>query len=213
MSNTPEYSRSEELMNTITHGAGCLLALVGLGALIARAEGTVEVVCAVVYGLSMVILFMASTLYHGLSHTRWKQWLKTLDHSAIYLLIAGSYTPFLLVSLKNWIGITMTVVIWALAVAGIGFKLLAGHRFPKVSLATYLLMGWLALVIIYPLYVALPGEAMWLLAGGGLLYTIGAVFYAMKNVPYAHAIWHLFVLGGASLHFASIYGYVLVPGA
>ena len=114
-------------------------------------------------------------------------------------------------TLKNWIGITMTVVIWALAVAGVCFKLLAGQRFPKISLATYLLMGWLALLIIYPLYVALPGEALWLLAGGGMLYTVGAVFYAMKGVPYAHAIWHVFVLGGAAMHFASIYGYVMSP--
>ena len=206
-----EYSPAEERLNTLSHGAGCLLALAGLVALVMRAQGTVEVACAVVYGLSMVLLFLASTLYHGARRPEMKKWLKTLDHSAIYLLIAGSYTPFLLITLKDSVGVPMTLVIWSLAAAGVGFKLLAGQRFPKISLTTYLLMGWLALVIIYPLYVALPGEALWLLAGGGLLYTIGAVFYAMKGVPYSHAIWHVFVLGGAAMHFASIYGYVLKP--
>ncbi len=206
-----DYSRTEEMMNTITHSLGAILALIGLGALVYRAQTTVEMVCAITYGLSMVLLFLASSLYHGFSTTPWKPLLKTLDHSAIYLLIAGSYTPFLLITLNNRIGMTMTVVVWGLAIAGVGFKLLAGQRFPKLSLATYLIMGWLCLLIIYPLSLVLPQQALWLLAGGGLLYTIGAVFYAMESIPYSHAIWHLFVLGGAALHYASIYGYVMAP--
>ena len=137
------------------------------------------------------------------------QWLKLFDHSAIYLLIAGTYTPLLLVAVGGWLGITMTAVVWLLALGGVVFKLIAQHRFPRISVATYLLLGWIALGLIYPLYVALPGAGLWLIVAGGLCFSIGVFFYVAKKVKYTHAIWHLFVLGGCSCHYFSIYYYVV----
>ena len=154
-------------------------------------------------------MFLSSTLYHATSHHRAKGWLKLFDHSAIYLLIAGTYTPLLLVSIGGVLGITMTAIIWSLAIGGVAFKLVAQHRFPKVSVMTYLLMGWIALGLIYPLYVALPGAGLWLLVAGGLCFSVGVCFYVAKKVKYTHAIWHMFVIGGCSCHYFSIYYFVV----
>ncbi len=203
------YSIVEEWMNSITHGVGFIAAIVGLVFMLFRAEHPLAVTAAAVYGATLILMFLSSTLYHSISHHKAKDWLKLFDHSAIYLLIAGTYTPLLLVSIGGWLGITMTAVVWTLAIAGVAFKLIAQHRFPKVSLMTYLLMGWIALGLIYPLYMALPGAGLWLMVAGGLCFSFGVFFYVAKKVKYTHAIWHLFVLGGCSCHYFSIYFYVV----
>ena len=203
------YSVLEEWLNSISHGAGFVAAIVGLVFLLLRAEQPVAIAAAAVYGATLILMFLSSTLYHSISHTKVKGMLKLFDHSAIYLLIAGTYTPLLLVGIGGWLGITMTAIVWILATGGVAFKLIARHRFPKVSVATYLLMGWIALGLIYPLYVALPGAGLWLIVAGGLCFSIGVLFYVAKSKRYTHAIWHLFVLGGCSCHFFSIYYFVV----
>ena len=206
---TRAYSALEERLNSVSHGIGFVAAIVGLVFLLLRAEHSLAVAAAAVYGATLILMFLSSTLYHAISHTKAKGLLKLFDHSAIYLLIAGTYTPLMLVSIGGLLGITMTAVIWTLALAGVAFKLIAQHRFPKVSVATYLLMGWIALGMIYPLYIALPGAGLWLLFAGGLLFSVGVIFYVAKSKPFTHAIWHLFVLGGCSCHFFSIYYFVV----
>lgn len=203
------YSVLEEWLNSISHGAGFVAAIVGLVFLLLRAEQPVAIAAAAVYGTTLILMFLSSTLYHSISHTKVKGMLKLFDHSAIYLLIAGTYTPLLLVGIGGWLGITMTAIVWILATGGVAFKLIARHRFPKVSVATYLLMGWIALGLIYPLYMALPGAGLWLIVAGGLCFSIGVLFYVAKSKRYTHAIWHLFVLGGCSCHFFSIYYFVV----
>ena len=203
------YSVLEEWLTSISHGAGFVAAIVGLVFLLLRAEQPVAIAAAAVYGATLILMFLSSTLYHSISHTKVKGMLKLFDHSAIYLLIAGTYTPLLLVGIGGWLGITMTAIVWILATGGVAFKLIARHRFPKVSVATYLLMGWIALGLIYPLYMALPGAGLWLIVAGGLCFSIGVLFYVAKSKRYTHAIWHLFVLGGCSCHFFSIYYFVM----
>ena len=203
------YSVLEEWLNSISHGAGFVAAIVGLVFLLLRAEQPVAIAAAAVYGATLILMFLSSTLYHSISHTKVKGMLKLFDHSAIYMLIAGTYTPLLLVGIGGWLGITMTAIVWILATGGVAFKLIARHRFPKVSVATYLLMGWIALGLIYPLYMALPGAGLWLIVAGGLCFSIGVLFYVAKSKRYTHAIWHLFVLGGCRCHFFSIYYFVV----
>lgn len=203
------YDVAEEWLNSISHGLGLVAAIAGLVLLLLRAEQPLAVAAAAVYGSTLILMFLSSTLYHAISHQQLKGWLKLFDHSAIYLLIAGTYTPLLLVAVGGWLGITMTAVIWLLAIAGVAFKLIAQHRFPRISVMTYLLMGWIALGVIYPLYLALPGAGLWLLVAGGVFFSVGVFFYVAKKVKYTHAIWHLFVLGGCSCHYFSIYYYVV----
>ena len=161
-----------------------------------------------IYGASMILLYLASTLYHAIPFERAKRALKTFDHCAIYLLIAGTYTPFLLITLRTPLAITLMAVIWAIALIGIVLKIAFVYRFKRLSLATYLTMGWLSLIAIYPLAMTLATGGLVLLAAGGIVYSIGVVFYVNKRIPYNHAIWHLFVLGGTVLHFLAIYFYV-----
>ena len=144
-----------------------------------------------------------------MTHQKAKGIFKLFDHSAIYLLIAGTYTPLTLVAVGGWFGISMTVLIWTLAVAGVAFKLIARHRFPKVSVITYLLMGWISVTLVYPLYQAMEGIGLWLIVAGGLFFSIGVLFYVAKNKKYTHAIWHIFVMGGCACHFFSIYYFVV----
>ncbi len=204
------YARSEERLNVLTHGIGLVLAVIGLVLLLLKAEGKLMIASAAVYGGSLIAMYLASTLYHSMTHELARKWLKMIDHSAIYLLIAGTYTPFMLVTLDNWVGIAGAVVIWSLAVAGLIFKWIFKHKAPKVSLALYLLMGWLVVVLIYPLYLALPAGGLVLLLAGGICFSIGVVFYAAKHRQYTHAIWHLFVLAGTGCHFFAVYRYVLI---
>lgn len=211
-SNLAAYSAREELANAITHGIAALLALVACILMVKKGMHSLspaQLSGLVIYGISMVMLFLASTLYHSIQVEKTRTLLKQLDHSAIYLLIAGTYTPFLMISLKNNSAYTLLVVLWVLALIGIVFKLFFVHRFAKVSLITYLLMGWLALFLIPDIYRALPRAGFDLLVAGGLCYTIGTLFYAAKRYPFTHAVWHMFVIGGAACHCIAIYYYVL----
>lgn len=206
------YSVKEELANAVTHGLGAILAVVACFMLLQKAASQLtanQTVGLVIYASSMIVLFTASTLYHSIQHPKARTFLKQLDHSAIYLLIAGTYTPFLMISLNNHKAQILLWVLWGLAAIGIVFKLFFVHRFAKVSLITYLLMGWLALFILPDIYHALAPMGFNLLIAGGLSYTLGTLFYAAKKYPYTHAIWHLFVLVGAACHCLAIYYYVL----
>lgn len=206
------YSLAEEIANSISHGIGCIFGIVGLVLLLTQAVEMRADVTAItsysLYGGSMILLFLASTLYHAIPHQKAKPWLKKFDHCAIYLLIAGTYTPFLMVGLKSPLAQGLMAVIWSLALIGIIFKLTIAHRFKVLSLVTYLSMGWLSLVVIYQLATRLSAGGVWLLAAGGIVYSLGVIFYVSRRIPYNHAIWHGFVLGGSILHFCAIYFYV-----
>lgn len=207
-----EYSAKEEFANTLTHALGMLLSIVGLVLLLIKASqhnaDAMTIASMSIYGGSMILLFLASTLYHAIANPRAKRALKTFDHCAIYLLIAGSYTPFLLVTLRTPLAIGLMVVIWGIALFGIIMKLAFVYRFKKLSLVTYLTMGWLSLIVIYQLAMNLSIEGLTLLAAGGVIYSLGVIFYVAKRIPYNHAIWHGFVLAGCACHFFAIYLYV-----
>ena len=203
------YAPAEETLNIATHGVGVLIAIVGLIFLIVRANGPLEVASVAVYGGTLILMFLASTLYHATTHQQWKKAFKLLDHSAIYVLIAGTYTPFLLITLDGWMSSVGIAVIWSIALFGVVFKCIARQRFPKISVATYLSMGWLVVVFIYPLYKALPGVGMWLLLAGGICFSIGVLFYVAKHKKFTHAIWHCFVMAGCACHFMAIYHFVI----
>lgn len=206
------YSFREELLNSITHGAGILLSIAALVLLIvySRIYGTAgHVVSCTIFGVTLILLYTSSTLYHSFQKPRVKRIFKILDHSCIYLLIAGTYTPFLLVTLRGVLGWTMFGIIWFLAISGVVFKIFFVHRFNIISTIAYLLMGWIIIFAIKPLVDSLPtGGIVWLIAGG-LAYTLGVVFYAWKKLPFNHAIWHLFVLAGSMCHFLAVMFYVL----
>lgn len=201
------YTVGEELANSLTHGVGALLAVGGLVWLVALASlrGDVwHVVACSIYGTAMVVLYTASTLYHAISSPHAKRVLRLVDHTAIYLLIAGTYTPFTLVSLRGPWGWSLFGIVWGLAVTGIILEIVAARRRPAISIALYVAMGWVMVVATRPLIAALPPLGLGLLVAGGLAYTGGIAFYAWKRLPYGHAIWHLFVLAGTMLHFFAV---------
>ncbi|MEZ8196542.1 MULTISPECIES: PAQR family membrane homeostasis protein TrhA [Vibrio] len=206
------YSTTEELANAITHGIGCLFGIVGsvllLNNAIEHGADIMTLTSMAVYGSSIILLFLASTLYHSISNPNTKRLFKTLDHCAIYLLIAGSYTPFLLVGLRTPLAIGLMGVIWAIALIGVVMKIAFVYRFKRASLITYLIMGWLSMIVIYQLALNIAVGGLVLLAAGGVIYSLGVIFYVTKRIPYNHAIWHLFVLGGCVCHFFAIYLYV-----
>ncbi|ELE5893784.1 hemolysin III family protein [Vibrio fluvialis] len=211
MSNTA-YSVKEEVANALSHGVGLILGIVGLVLLLVKAvdhrADALTIVSMSIYGGSMIALFLASTLYHAIPHQNAKRWLKTFDHCAIYLLIAGSYTPFLLVSLRTPLAFGLMIVIWSIALIGIIMKIAFVYRFKRLSLVTYLTMGWLSLIVIYQLVLNLDVGGLTLLAAGGVVYSLGVIFYVAKRIPYNHAIWHAFVLAGCACHFLAIYLYI-----
>lgn len=209
-----EVSRGEELANSLTHGLGALLGIVGLILLVTGATrhgNAWHVVSTAVFGTTLVLLYSASTLYHSIPGEHAKHLLQKFDHAAIFLLIAGTYTPFVLVTLRGPWGWSLFGVVWGLAVVGVALKFWFAGRFRVTSTLIYVAMGWLVLIAIKPLVAALPAGGMRLLVAGGLCYTGGAVFYLWKRLPYHHAIWHLFVLGGSICHWAAVFWYV-VPG-
>ncbi len=206
------YSVGEELVHAITHGIGALLSIAGLSWMLYLTIETSDpyrISASIVYGISLILLFLASTLYHGMHASPHKPLLKLLDHCAIYLLIAGTYTPFLLVSMRGESGWWMFGFVWTMATAGILTKLWFKHRYPKLSLAGYLLMGWIMVIAAPQIAAAIGSSGMVWLIAGGLSYTVGAVFYASKKISYGHAIWHIFVLAGGICHFLAIVWYVL----
>jgi hemolysin III len=209
---TGEYGRSEEIANAMTHGLGALLSLSGLIFLIilsAQQPDPVRIISAVIFGSSLSLLFLISTLYHCPQPPHLKRLFQVLDHCAIYLLIAGTYTPFLLISMKGAWGYTLMAIVWGLALSGIIFKAIFKDRYEKLSLFTYLAMGWLAIVAISEVIAKIPSDALILVSIGGVVYTAGTIFYALDRIPYNHAIWHLFVLGGSALHFFAVYQIVI----
>jgi hemolysin III len=203
-------SFAEEIANSISHGLGLLLAMAAMPVLLLSAMriGSIHfMVGAAVFGGTMVLLYLASTLYHSLTHEGAKRFFRLLDHSAIFLLIAGTYTPFTLGVLRGPWGWTLLAIVWILAVVGITMKAIVGTRHSRISIVLYLLMGWLAVVAIKPmlLLVPLPG-ILWILAGG-IAYTGGIVFFAAPRLRYGHFIWHLFVITGTTCHFFAVLWY------
>lgn len=197
----------EELANTITHGFGLVCSLTGLAILLTLAflrGGKWQIISCAIYGLSLVTLYTASTLYHGITSPRVKHVFLIFDHSAIYLLIAGTYTPFLLVNIRGSWGWSLFFVMWGIATAGVLFKLYFAERFPIFSTSLYLLMGWLGVIAAKPLYSHVPSIALVWIVAGGLAYSVGVIFYAWKKLPYNHLIWHLFVMAGSACHFVAV---------
>lgn len=186
----------------LTHAFGVLLSVVALGVMLVLAgDEPLKLVSAAVFGLSLVLLYTSSTLYHFFTSPRWKARFQALDHACIYLLIAGSYTPFTLITLRGPWGWSLFAAVWTLAIAGVLIKTLGkGKKDHWISTALYLVMGWLILLAIAPLLRAMPVAGVLWLVAGGLAYSLGVFFYAWKRLPYNHAIWHLFVLGGSVCH-------------
>jgi hemolysin III len=207
----PDYDPLEERLNFLSHGAGAALALIaGIFLIIKGAYLPAGQWFGLwVYALSMVLLFSASALYHMAVTADRRYFYKKLDHTAIYYLIAGTYTPFLSIALPTAKAHYLLIALWVIAIIGTLFKLIFIHSFQKISLFAYLAMGWLALLVIDDMQRFLSAQALTFLIAGGISYTVGALFYALKKVRYAHAIWHLFVLIGAGLHFLAIYLYVI----
>ena len=206
-----DYDPQEELINAYSHGLGAVLAFIAAIFLIVKGYGLPlgQWISLWVYGLSLVLLLSSSMLYHFAQDERKRYWYKKLDHTAIYYLIAGTYTPFLSIAIPTAKAHHLLIALWVIALIGTLFKLVFIHRFQRVSLAAYLVMGWLAVLVMDDMQRYLSRDAIQLLIAGGLAYTVGTLFYALKKVRYSHAIWHVFVLLGAGLHFLAIYCYVL----
>lgn len=210
---TSFYTPMEELANFVTHGIGTLLSIAALVSMVVYAsfsDDPYRIVSVSIFGSTLILCYLASTLYHGIPHPKAKDVLRVLDHCAIYLLIAGTYTPFLLITMREsnlaW---GLLIFLWAFALAGCTFKLFFTGKGEFLSTMMYILMGWSIVVAIKPTYEMVPGGALLLLALGGIAYTGGAVFYLWHKLPYNHAIWHLFVLAGSAFHYAAIFAYVL----
>jgi hemolysin III len=212
----PSYSYGDELASSIIHGIGIVLSIAGLATLVAFAAlhgGAIDVVACAVFGTSLVLLYTASTLYHSVPVAAAKPTLRALDHIAIYLLIAGTYTPFTLIALPGPWGWSLFVAVWALALAGIALETGLLKRYHKLAVLLYVGMGWIGMIAFKPLSDHLQAGGMALLIGGGIAYTAGVPFYLWRRLPYHHALWHLFVLAGSVLHFLAVLLYVLPGGA
>ncbi|MEF9841744.1 MAG: hemolysin III family protein [Raoultibacter sp.] len=210
--NVREYSLGEEIANSVTHGIGVLLSIAALPVLVVKAVddgGGIFLFAALIYAISMLMEYIMSTLYHAISAEKAKRVFKILDHSFIYLFIAGSYTPFCLISLGDSGGVLLCIIVWALAFAGVACEAFWVFRPRWISAVLYLLMGWCIVWFLPPLIAALPTPGLWLLVGGGICYSIGALFYVFKKIPYMHSLFHLWVLAGSVCHFLAIMFYVM----
>lgn len=210
------FTPNEERAHALSHAAGAALAAAGTGVLVVQARtygGAVEVISALVFGLSMVLLYSASAAYHSVAAASLKARLRVVDHASIYLLIAGTYTPFSLIVLSGAWGWSLFAVVWTLAALGVAFKVFFTGRFDGLSVAVYIAMGWCGVVAAKPLMAALPPAGLVLLVAGGLAYTGGVVFYLLEQMRYHHVVWHLFVLAGSALHFVAIHLYVIPHGS
>ena len=206
------YTVLEEILNSVTHGAGALVSIAGLVLLIVYSSmygQAGHIASCTVFGISLVLLYTASTLYHSFQKPNIKHILKILDHSCIYVLIAGTYTPFMIVIVRGALGWTLFTIVWSLTILGIIFKAFFVNRFKIVSTLAYILMGWLIIFAIKPLAQTLPGTGIAWLIAGGLAYTLGTIFYAWKTLPFNHAVWHLFVLAGSVCHFMAVLFYIV----
>ncbi len=204
---TKKYLVTNEVLNAITHGIGAILSIVGMVLLIMKAVNTgttLELVSYCIYGFSQFLLYLSSTLYHSLIFTRARKIFKIFDHSSIFLLIAGAYTPIALITIGGAIGWTLFGIVWVIAIFGIIYKCLWIEKFKKMSTLLYIGMGWLSIFAVKPMYIGLGFEGFALLLAGGLSFTIGTIFYSMRNVKYMHVLWHLFVLAGTGFIYFSI---------
>ncbi len=206
------YPTTEEKINILTHGLGLLLSIAALVLLVIHASthGTARhIVSFTIFGASLILLYSASTLYHYSQKPDIRRKLNILDHASIYVLIAGTYTPFTLITLKGWLGWTIFGITWGIAIIGVFFKLFYTGRFDKISTIAYVAMGWIIIFAVKPLIENLPLNGLYWLLAGGIFYTIGAVLYSVKKIKFNHAIFHVFVLLGSFSHFMAIYFYVL----
>jgi hemolysin III len=212
MADTHVYSKKEEIVNAITHGIGVLLSIAALVFLIIVAvkEGTaLHVTAATIFGVTMILLYTASTLVHSFPPGKAKDLFEIFDHSAIYLFIAGTYTPFMLIAINGALGWTLLAIVWGVAIVGTVFKVFFVKKFLYLSTVLYIAMGWLIVIAWGPLTDALPTAGVQLLIAGGLAYTVGAIFYVWRGFPFHHAVWHVFVLAGTVAHFFAVLFYVL----
>ncbi len=205
------YTIKEEIANGITHGIGVLFGIAALTILLVFSIEKKEVISIVsfsIYGLCIILMYLSSTLYHSITNLKAKKILRIFDHSSIYLFIAGTYTPIALLAMKGYLRIVILVAVWSIAIFGVIFKITTHSKmeqFKKLSLALYLGMGWIAIFTIKPIIAATSVKFFAWILGGGLMYTLGTIFYSMKELPYSHAIWHIFVLGASIIHFFGIF--------
>ena len=208
---THRYTQKEEILNAVTHGVGILFSIVGLVVLVAFASingSSILIASSAIFGGTLIFAYSSSTLYHAITNEKAKQLFRQFDHAAIYLLIAGTYTPVLTL-LDSSLGLTIFVTIWTTATIGVILKFVYPHRFKKLSVVLYLVMGWFIVVVIKQLMLNMDSNGLWLMLIGGLFYSIGVIFYIWKSLPYNHAIWHLFVLAGSISHYFMILLYVV----
>jgi len=208
---TQRYSLSEEILNASTHGIGIILSIVGLVVLVAFASlngSSLLIGSCAIFGATLIFAYSSSTLYHAITNEKAKQIFRQFDHAAIYLLIAGTYTPVLTL-LDSSLGMTIFIIIWTTAILGVALKFIYPRRFKKLSVVLYLVMGWFILVVIKQLMLSMDSGGLWLMLIGGLFYSIGVIFYVWKSLPYNHAIWHIFVLGGSVSHYFMVLFYIV----
>ena len=210
----PLYTVGEEIAHAVPHGLGLAMSIGGLAFLVVTASlrgDAWHIASCAIFGVTLVLLYAASTLYHGIRNPRAKRFLRRFDHAAIYLLIAGTYTPFTLVSLRGGWGWTLLALVWGLAILGIALQIAVPGRARRAPVPLYLAMGWLGVIALAPLLRSLHYEGLLLLLLGGIIYTLGVVFYAWRRLPYNHAVWHVFVLAGSACHFSCVLAYVIPP--
>ena len=206
------YTVGEEIFSAVSHGIGAGLSVAALATMVvraARSDDLYAIVAAAIFGASLVILYTMSTLYHALTPVGAKKIFRIFDHATIFLLIAGTYTPYLLVTMRGTVGWVLFCILWALTAIGIVFDAIMLERFHKIEMVLYVAMGWCIVVASKTLVASLAPGGLILLIAGGVLYTIGIIFYSLKKIRYMHSIWHLFVLAGSILHYFSVYLYVL----
>lgn len=206
------FSKKEEIAHAITHGIGAILSIAALVLLIvfsALQGGTLLIVSATIFGSSMLLMYLSSTIVHSLPLGKWKDIFLIVDHASIYVFIAGTYTPFVLVLINGTLGWSLFGIIWGLALIGIILKLFFVKKFVFLSTLFYILMGWLIVLAWRPLTEAMHVDGIVLLVSGGIIYTLGSIFYVWNKIPYHHVIWHLFVLAGSCLHFFAVLWYVI----
>jgi hemolysin III len=210
----PRYTLREEVAHAVTHGLGLAASIAGLAALVVAASlrgDAWHVVGVAIFGTTLVMVYASSTLYHSARQPRVKRIFQRLDHAAIFLLIAGTYTPFSLVTLRGAAGWTLLAIVWSLAILGIALEAYVPHRRSRISPVLHLVMGWMAVIAIEPLVASLHPDGLSLLLFGGGAYMVGFLFYLWDQLPYNHAVWHLFVLAGSACHFSCVLGYVIPP--
>jgi hemolysin III len=207
MENSKRYTLGEEIFSSVTHGLGTILAIGGTAVLIVLSaifSDVWSVVGSAIFGASLIILYCMSTLYHAISAPRAKKFFRIMDHNTIFFLIAGTYTPITISILRGWLGWTLFGIVWGAAIIGIVLNSIDLEKFRKPSVVCYILMGWVIIIAIHPLLNIMSATSLWLLVGGGIFYTVGVIFYAIKKVKYFHSIWHIFTLLGSTCHYFSI---------